>query len=413
MNSMKKTAIFFFLICSSIQCGSNFEPPKIIYTDLDNCKTQVSIKLSDLIDSCRLIQLETTTESLIGSRISLLYIAEDHILVADQNGVYKFSENGKFLKKLLKTGRGPNEISSYASFHYYEKKNLLFIDNRLSSKGDILLYNVRLERFQTPIKKCFPVNLSNFIVYEDSLLMGSPEVAGFLTHDSDVNPYALFIQNFKGQFLFGIKSTKKLVHEDYNSLYQRMSIHQGDGFVHLKNSHEDTIFSFAKNRLSPYIIPSFKSNLKIPRLMPEVGTRHLSWELFENKSFMIIDLNEFGGWENQNGFAGALYYHDFYFINKTNGKYAKIKSFSDDLLGKTTALDRSINKIPGNPKSLPNGKLYTLYYPQDLVNAENNQNDIFPSMLISQLNQLKNKVDLMDNPILLIGVPKNKPMILK
>src|SRR5512133_922587 len=98
--------------------------------------------------------------------------------------------------------------------------------------------------------------------------MGSHEVGGFLTHDSDVNPYALIIQNFKGQFIFGIKSTKKLVHEDYNGLYQRMSIHQGNGFVHLKNSHEDTIFSFAKNRLSPYIIPSFNNSKIIPRLMP-------------------------------------------------------------------------------------------------------------------------------------------------
>jgi len=405
---MKKTILTIITVLTFWQCRNSSENTTVISANLDDCNTLLNLKLSDLIDSCRLIQLETTSESIIDNNIDLLYVTKDFILIGDRNGVYKFSGDGKFIKKLISTGRGPGEISGYCIFHYHEAENLLLIDDRLATHDYILCYDIKSECFLTPIKKCFPLSWSDFIVYEDSLIMGSIEVAGYLPQDPDSNPYALFIQNFKGEFISGIKSTKRLVHENYKGLFQRMSIHTGDKYVHVKNSHDDTIFNFKNNKISPYFIPVFKNGSDIPKLLPDVGTKHVRLGKYENRSFMIFNLSEFAGWKDENGFSRAVYNYNFYFLNKSNGKYAQIKSYSDDLLGKVTDIDKSMNRIPGAPNSLPNGKLYVLYFPHEIIYSNNSNKSVFPTTLLSHLNQIKVRIDKMDNPILLIGVPKKK-----
>jgi hypothetical protein len=414
---MKKTRLLLAIFCllpTVWNCSnSNGQlTSRPFHPDLDNCNVSKNLKLSDLIDSCRFIQLETTGKSIIDNNINLLYIAKNQILIGDRNGVYKFSGDGKFIKKLINTGRGPDEISESCLFHYYEAKNLLLIDNRLASKN-ILCYDIQSESFLTPIKKCFPVTWSDFIVYQDSLLIGSIEIGGYLPQDPVPNPYALFIQNFKGEFISGIKTTKRLVHENYKGLFQRMSIHTGDENIYVKYSHDDTIFNFKNNKVSPYIIPVFKNGSDIPKLIPDVGTKHVRLGKYENKSFMIFNLSEFGGWKNENGFSRAVYNNDFYLLNKSNGKYVRIRSYTDDLAGKVTDIDKSMNKIPGVPNSLPNGKLYVLYFPHELSKTINQKSGAFPEKLLSELSLIKKNLIETDNPIILIGVPKTPLLILK
>lgn len=410
---MKKTILIIIIAFTSFQCRNSSENSKIFYANLDDYKTQINIELSDLIDSCRFIQLETTSKSIIDDNINLLYITENQILIGDQNGVYKFSGNGKFIKKLINIGRGPNEISASCLFHYYEAKNILLIEDLLGSKNYILCYDIQSECFLAPIKKCFPDNWSDFIVYQDSLLMGSIEIAGYLPQDPVPNPYALFIQDYKGKFVTGIKSTKRLVHGNYKGLFQRMSIYTGDNDVYVKNSHDDTIFSFKNNTVTPYIIPVFKNGSNIPKLVPDVGTKHVRLEKYVNKSFMIFNLSEFSGWKNENGFSRALYNYNFYLLNKSNGKYGEIRSYTDDLAGKVTDIDKSMKNIPGVPNSLPNGKLYVLYSPHELSRSINQKSSKFPEKLLSEFSLIKENITETDNPILLIGVPKTPLLILK
>lgn len=413
--SQLKANWFIIAISLLVWNGNSYGqlPGSPFHIDLDNCKVSINLKLSDLIDSCRFVQLETTSKSIIDNNINLLYITKKQILIGDRNGVYKFSGDGKFIKKLINTGRGPDEISESCLFHYYEAKDLLLIENRLGSKEIILCFDIQSERFLTPIKKCFPVNWSNFIVYQDSLLMGSIEIAGYLPQDPVPNPYALFIQNFKGEFISGIKSTKRLVHENYKGLFQRMSIHTGDKNVYVKNSHDDTIFYFKNNKVSPYIIPAFKNGSDIPKMIPDVGTKHVRLGKYENRSFMIFNLSEFGGWINENGFSRAEYKYKFYLFNKSNGKYGQISSYTDDLIGEVTNINNSMKNIPGVINSLPNGKVYVLYYPHQLSKLINQKIGPFPEKLLSELSLIKKNITETDNPILLIGVPKTPLLILK
>lgn len=411
---MKKIilSIVVILVLTFLQCRSIIENNIVFNVNLDNCDTQIDLKLSDLIDSCRLVQLETTSESILDN-IDFIYVTDDLILICDENGVYKFSGNGKFIKKIIRTGRGPGEISGYCIYHYYKEKDILFIANRMSSDDYILQYDIKSECFLTPVKKSFPVGWSDFIVYEDSLIMGSIEVAGFMPQDPVPNPYALFIQNFEGDFISGIISAKRLVYENYEGLFQRMSIHTGDKFIHVKYSHDDTIFNLKDNVLSPYLIPVFKNGSNTPKLIPDGGTKHVGLGKFENRTYMIFNLWEFVGWKDINGFARAVSNYDFYLFNKSNGKYAQIESFNDDLIGKETEIEKSMRQIPGIPNSLPHGILYKLYFPHELINLDNQENSAFPKTLISELDLIRDRINETDNPILLIGAPKTKLLVLE
>ncbi len=80
--------------------------PNITYNiDADNTQDLIDLKLSNIADSFRLIPLETTKECLLDNHTEY-HVGESYILAYSENGVYKFSADGKFVKKLFGKGRG-------------------------------------------------------------------------------------------------------------------------------------------------------------------------------------------------------------------------------------------------------------------------------------------------------------------
>lgn len=63
------------------------------------------------------IVLETTDESLIGSQITKIAFAHDTIIIVDResNSVFFFDGNGKYLSKIQRAGRGPEEYVKMSS----------------------------------------------------------------------------------------------------------------------------------------------------------------------------------------------------------------------------------------------------------------------------------------------------------
>jgi len=123
--------LFLIELISCRNAGDSLNKDIVFHINIDNCKTSIDLKLSDLIDSCRLVPLGTINESVLGRFFKVLIITDDLILIADENGVYKFSSDGKFIKKLIKKDRGPQGISGSCIYYYYEERNLLFIADDL------------------------------------------------------------------------------------------------------------------------------------------------------------------------------------------------------------------------------------------------------------------------------------------
>ena len=92
----------------------------VFNVSFDQCKDFIDIKLSDLIDDCMLVPLETTDESLLTQNPRICTVA-NYLIMMDRNGMYKFTHEGQFIKKLLNSGRGPYEIPPSYTFFANEK----------------------------------------------------------------------------------------------------------------------------------------------------------------------------------------------------------------------------------------------------------------------------------------------------
>ena len=294
--------------------SQNTTESKIIQVDIENCKVSIDLKLSDLIDSCWLVPLETTNESILEDFIRYIYITNDYIIVDNNNGIYVFAEDGKFIDK-INTGRGPDELSISHSFYYYEKEDLIFINNRLINKDRILCYDVKSQTFLPPIKKCFTSEWNDFMIYNDSLIMGS-----LYDLDAGTNPYALFFQDFNGNFISGIKSKRKFITKrDQEEFLQRMLFYFGDQKIHVKYTFEDTLFTLKGSQISPYLIPQYNSSrIDPPQMDLNLGDKRSYFERFENPGFLIFRNSTFEGLVPfKPGAQRADYKTVYFFLNKS------------------------------------------------------------------------------------------------
>jgi hypothetical protein len=103
---------------------------------IDLLKDSVELLLSSIGDSVTYIQLETTDECLIG-RINKVIYEENIIYILDPMNrcIWLFSDKGKFISQLSKTGQGPGEYNGIASFTV--KNGIIYI----LSYRKILRYN--------------------------------------------------------------------------------------------------------------------------------------------------------------------------------------------------------------------------------------------------------------------------------
>jgi hypothetical protein len=380
------------------------------HVDFDNCKTNVNLKLSDLIEDCWLIPLETTQNSVLGRFINVINLTGEYIIIADENGVYKFSKEGNFINKILKRGRGPGEISGSCRYFYDKKDNVLFIEDGIAGNDFISRYDLNSEKYLPSIKKCFTGPWYDFVLYQDTLIMGS--VQGLSR--GDTNPYAVFIQNFEGTLIDGIKSNKtfKITRNDLNDVaLQRFFIITGDKSIHFVYNQDDTIFSLKNdNSLSVYLIPEYKNKTNVPSIMPNEGYTLTFYDNYENPSFMILDHSVFKGW-----IPRANYLKTYYIMNKSNGNFSMIQSYQDNLTGKKFNLGKSVPITPGidkefpAPSSSPDGLLYVMYYPNELSPVDMKNNSV--KNMVVNLEKIKNLKET-DNPVLLIGKPKKRLQIL-
>jgi hypothetical protein len=375
----------------------------IFIIEAEKCKTLIDLKLSDLIDSCWLVPLETTKESVLGDYIRYIYAADDYIVIDNNDGMFLFTKNGHFITKLI-VGRGPDELSLSHSFYYYDKEDLIFINNRYTNESKLLCYDVKSRTFRPQIKKCLTNQWDDFIIYQDSLIMASPSLLS-----PDPNPYAFFVQDFKGNLKSGVNSTRTFRTYKQEESPQRMFFYCGDQNIHVKYTFDDTLFTLNGNQLSPYVIINFESARDfVPNMTPVIGDKRVSFEKYENRSFLIFRTSAYeGSVPFKPGAMKAVYKNAYFLLDKSNGRYGIIKSYKDDFAGNNQSNE---NETMTFPASLKNNRLYVVYRPHELLQKESaiKPDRNFPESLYSQYNRIKVSMKETDNPILLIGIPKSR-----
>ena len=130
-----------------------------------------TFQISDWVESVRYVPLETSKESLI-SGIEKSVIHGGFIYILDNLGkaVLLFDLEGKFIRKIGRSGKGPNEYINPINFMLDEKKQELYVLDDTSSK--FFVYNLqgdfkREEKINFRMSKSKLLNDSTYVISTD------------------------------------------------------------------------------------------------------------------------------------------------------------------------------------------------------------------------------------------------------
>ncbi len=130
-----RTLLLTVVVLSFFACGKIAETSSFIHEVLIPEIPGEAIKLSDLVDSVKLITLETTDQSIIG-RIDEVLFFNELIIIRDgiTDAILLFDEGGNFLSKINKKGRGPGEYLGLDKIMLDSQSEQIVIFDNLSDK---------------------------------------------------------------------------------------------------------------------------------------------------------------------------------------------------------------------------------------------------------------------------------------
>lgn len=354
--------------------------------DADNTEELIDLKLTDLADSLRFVILETTRESLLSN--AYFIVSDEYILAYSQSEFYKFSADGKFIKKIIYKGRGPQEISLITSLYFDEGKNLLYLNDH--QKRYLLVYELTSNQFLQSIEKG---SMGFEFAIRDSIITSTGS-------ESD----ALVTQTINGDILCRIPNNKKIL-----SGANREVRFQGNNLYYLENefytkfTRDDTLFIFENNSLNPYLSVKFKTVKDNPPVdIIKNGDRGFSIICITKKS-VLISTSEVENVEYYSGGNASWNRKREYFIlDKVTGLSVKINSFTDDYTGSDFKVTSEGIRIPRN---MENGRIIIPLNPLNIrdILARDSQNNNLQKSVSEQLKKINDCLDETDNPVLVIG----------
>ena len=91
------------------QSGQGSDKPITINLSKPPSSHKVTFKLSDLMEDIEYIPLETSPASFMSGRADMITLTKDYIFIHEVWTIFQFRRDGKFVRKVNRSGRGPNE----------------------------------------------------------------------------------------------------------------------------------------------------------------------------------------------------------------------------------------------------------------------------------------------------------------
>lgn len=120
--------LFIFSACqpdTSIYSDSNdFTPYEVnLKNSINNINT---LELSDLCSEVKYVPLETNPSSLF-HEIRQIAVTDSFVFISDFNSLFQFDINGRFIRKIGRQGRGPEEYIFIRDVCVNEDNNTIII----------------------------------------------------------------------------------------------------------------------------------------------------------------------------------------------------------------------------------------------------------------------------------------------
>lgn len=274
------------------------------------------IEINDLIDEVKFVKLETNKNSLIGE-IDKLIFHNDTIIVIEKikrQAILVFTNEGQFINKIGKKGKGPGELLSIHDVAIdNNKNNIIVIDDR---SHKLVYYNLKGELVK---EKKIPYFINNLVVLNDGSLLFKQNVDLNL-HLSTVSDYGLIFPNESleiNQLSIPLTYRKNF---PKNKLVSNVNFNISDSTVLYNPLFTDTLFEISSKNL---IKAKYHLNMENDNITSVFNAETKTTDVSD-----IINTNEyyyFDGMALEN--ANYLYFHmkgkagDFYYSKSQKELY--------------------------------------------------------------------------------------------
>ncbi len=204
----------------------------------DAIKNEVSMSISEIGNGIKYVQLETSAEALLGEIKKI--VIDKNIYILDINGLFVFSPEGRFIRKIGEKGKGPNEY--LIAFDFDVNSEVVGILDILSQKILQFHSDGNLNR----IIKDFPSTVKLFLADSQYFLMITTPAEFWGDVDSGTLLYS-FDTNEKNNF--SIINPNQELHSSVARSYKYKNR------LHFQQTLNDTIFSVSGDEIQEkYII---------------------------------------------------------------------------------------------------------------------------------------------------------------
>lgn len=307
----------FILSCNNIKRSEKYGQSTLPFqVDIENdISNTSSLSASLLGKEIEYIPLETDTACLIKS-ISNVYVSDPYIWVSDGSRLLAFTIEGKFLKQIGSSGRGPGEYTRVADFIINEEKKEIYV---LSSRL-VLVYDFD-GRFIRDFKIDFAC--TQFILENNNTIIFHP----FNLSGPSTGPvYSWYITDVEGNIQTKLINTLPRINRGL--AVPSSPLYMYDAKAHFMEFGVDTLYQYTNSVKVPYTIFYFgKFKLPPDPTMEEVpGIDGKIWinNVKELEKYFFIKL----WWNISDSISNSVY-------DKSSGRLTILKNggFTNDIDG--------------------------------------------------------------------------------
>lgn len=229
----------YFIVCSFfifLSCNQRPQNDTDVKEYLIPVGENGDILLSDIVGDYKIVPLETKENSLLGE-IQKVELYDEKIFILSRNQIFVFEQNGKFIQKTNRTGRGPGEYIEIKDFDIFSET--LFILDRTGQ--NVLEYDLKGRHINTRHISMWAQKL--IVLNENEILIYSGE------EDNSYNQCKFSVVNNNGEItgLIPIDERKsKFLHVNSTQNFIR---HASNIYFH--EAFNDVVYAIDNGRIEP------------------------------------------------------------------------------------------------------------------------------------------------------------------
>lgn len=384
--------IMFFKLFVLIICCEMNEVENLKKIDIFSPTSVNATNLSQIALDVEYIPLQSSEKSLF-SYISDLKTDNDRIYInsSNPNEIFCFSKSGRFLHKLDRMGRGPEEYSSILDYDISPNSNLLSV---LAVKKILIFkYTDNGFDYSKSISLKTPLSYIDFIPGQNSILLtksSSYENEPFRNVIIDLSGDTLAIR--PNNYIYRKSGNGNIIFKNDNISFSYKNN------LCFKEMFNDTVYSVDEsNNIQPYLI------LNADNRLPSVELRSDATNFYKhgNEYVMFTSIMEVSRY---------LIYSFAYKKSSYLYFYDKISNSKISVDSKNFLKDDISGGVNFEPKFCCNGKLYSwidvLSFKKYISSTDFKNIIVLKPEKKKELKKLADSLDVTDNPILIVLNPK-------